>query len=727
MTGSLLLNIQKILENRAAVSPRFQQMTRLVNQLLSLMPKISYMLVITVLQLVFYASHANSNTPLLSTKHDASERVKMQREQYSQAKSQLQRFNFTAYKNLRQSLADYPLAGHLDYLYHRQYLTRLTYQQLQDFNSTHNNPLLGNKLKRAWLQQLAKQKKWPSFIRHFDETLANSNMQCQHTWALYKTGQQEKQQQAIHAAKALWMHSESRPKSCDAIFHVLIKEQHIDSHLAWQRFILAFNKGEQKLAKYLIRLLEGQQLLDANRLLKLYRQPQKIASQWQSVSDISDQTVDLLESQYQLLKKLARKHPQKARDLAITLNQASNDKPVAERLIRYLIQSKAIKSYATVPEDYAALGSPQDDSSLQWLLRAHIAQANWQAVIDTVEKLPSELKQQERWRYWYYRAKSLSGKLTLLEEQDSYRALANKASFYGFTTAQNLGLPYGFKPTQHTPKPEHIDHLLNNPYMQRAIEHFIHQEYSLARSEWRRGSQTFDTAMRIDSAYLARAIGWHHQAINSAAQAKAWQHYPLRFPNLYADQFKQQFNPPLNKNAAIADYSPRWPYAVARQESAFASDAQSSAGALGLMQIKPSTAKEVARKQRIKYQRSKLFDADYNIVLGSAYLKQLNKRYQNRALTSAAYNAGPRRANRWLKNMSQALPLDAWVETIPFSETRQYVQNIFSFSLIHALLYNEATVNTASHLTTASKNNKTVPFIYQHEQIIYPKNIRPAI
>ena len=702
-----------------SVSQCFQQTkgsSDLAYQRLSNLPIISaILLVISMLATTSYAE-----TPLIvndMSTHAVSEQTQKQRELYSQAKLMLRKpHSMTTYKKLRLALDDYPLAGHLDYLYHRQHLNKLSHQSLENFSTTHNNSLLSNKLKRAWLQHLAKRKQWSSFIQHYDKALANSNMQCQHAWALYQTGEQA---QGLEEAKVLWMHSESRPKSCDAIFHLLIKTESINSDLAWQRFILAFNARQHQLSKYLTRLLDGQQLNDANRLIKLYRQPQKIISQWQAISLIPEQSVDLLESKYQLLKKLARSYPEKARTFVLAIKKENKDQALADKVIAYLIQSQAIKSYATLPQDYIALGSPQDASSLQWLLRAHIAQANWQSVIETIDQLPAELQEHERWRYWYFRAKSLSGRLSLLEEQERYKAVANKASFYGFTTAENLGLPYGFEPIEHTPKPEHLELMRNNPYMQRASEHFVQQEYSLARSEWRRGSQSFNHAMQIDSAYFAQSLGWHHQAINTAAQAKAWQHYQLRFPKLYTEQFEQQ--------ASDAKYSKHWPaswpYAIARQESAFASDAQSGAGAMGLMQILPSTAREVARKKNVKYQRSKLFNADYNIVLGSGYLKQLNKRYQHRALTSAAYNAGPRRANKWLKNMEQPLPIDAWIETIPFSETRQYVQNIFSFSLIHSLLYDEAMLTTLNTETNTGIEKKRTPFIHHHEQMIYPNNI----
>ena len=122
--------------------------------------------------------------------------------------------------------------------------------------------------------------------------------------------------------------------------------------------------------------------------------------------------------------------------------------------------------------------------------------------------------------------------------------------------------------------------------------------------------------------------------------------------------------------------------AIIRQESAFYTSAKSHAGAQGLMQIMPATAKRVAKRNSIRYVRSKLTtDPQYNLRLGHAYLDELLNQYNNSyVLTLAAYNAGPARVRRWIKRNGDPRDpkVDAidWIEMIPFTETRNYVQRV---------------------------------------------------
>jgi len=122
--------------------------------------------------------------------------------------------------------------------------------------------------------------------------------------------------------------------------------------------------------------------------------------------------------------------------------------------------------------------------------------------------------------------------------------------------------------------------------------------------------------------------------------------------------------------------------AIIRQESAFQPDAVSSAGALGLMQLMPATAKSVATQIGLPYSKPRLTsDPAYNISLGRAYLDQLIADYGGSyVLAIAGYNAGPRRVAEWIsKNRDPRVKsVDAvdWVESIPLSETRNYVQRV---------------------------------------------------
>jgi soluble lytic murein transglycosylase len=120
-------------------------------------------------------------------------------------------------------------------------------------------------------------------------------------------------------------------------------------------------------------------------------------------------------------------------------------------------------------------------------------------------------------------------------------------------------------------------------------------------------------------------------------------------------------------------------YALIRQESQFNPRAISSADALGLMQIIPPTAAQVAGWLRLRPPtRKSMLEPNLNIRLGSRYLAYLLKRYRGRmAHAVAAYNAGPLRVDRWKKRHGDR-PIDEWVEEIPFDETRDYVKRVLS-------------------------------------------------
>jgi soluble lytic murein transglycosylase len=129
-----------------------------------------------------------------------------------------------------------------------------------------------------------------------------------------------------------------------------------------------------------------------------------------------------------------------------------------------------------------------------------------------------------------------------------------------------------------------------------------------------------------------------------------------------------------------------------RQESAFEPDARSMSDAFGLMQLLPKTARQVAREQRLRYSRSRLTDPDYNVRLGTAYFAGLEKQFGSVEAALAAYNAGEDRVTFWTTGQTYHEPAE-FVESIPFTQTRLYVQIITRNAAIYRRLYGAQNAN----------------------------------
>lgn len=145
--------------------------------------------------------------------------------------------------------------------------------------------------------------------------------------------------------------------------------------------------------------------------------------------------------------------------------------------------------------------------------------------------------------------------------------------------------------------------------------------------------------------------------------------------------------------AVPGGYEDEWTmiHAIARQESNFDRMAVSGAGARGLMQLMPGTAREQAAKMGLAYNVGALTtDTGYNIQLGSSYFQRIFARFGSYPLAIAAYNAGPGNVNKWLAANGDprtgSVDMVDWVEAIPFSETRNYVQRVLENAVVYDLM-----------------------------------------
>jgi soluble lytic murein transglycosylase len=327
----------------------------------------------------------------------------------------------------------------------------------------------------------------------------------------------------------------------------------------------------------------------------------------------------------------------------------------------------AFRWLAAVDENYVS------DSLHEKRLDLALKQQHWQALADFIETLPEKMQGKLQWKYWYARALEQQNQSSKAHEV--YQTLAKERDYYGFLASDRIGADYHFyhKPTSFTRN--QWQKIQQNPNVKRAYEfHQVGMKIN-SRRAWNYAVKQMDAKDKAIASALARHWEWYDLGIFTAAKAKAYDDLNVRFPMPYLQNLKTEAQ---TQNVDLA-----WVYGIVRQESAFAKDAHSHAGAMGLMQLMPSTGRLVARKIGLPLRRTKeILELDNNIALGTAYLSQMLDKFDgNYMLATAAYNAGPGRAVRWAKER-QCMPVDLWVEMIPFNETRRYVKRVMFYTAI---------------------------------------------
>ena len=292
-----------------------------------------------------------------------------------------------------------------------------------------------------------------------------------------------------------------------------------------------------------------------------------------------------------------------------------------------------------------------------------------------LNSLTTEGKAKQEWRYW-------EAKQDISKNIEKLTALSKERGFYPMLASAQLKQAYkvdfpvapSFTVAEQLPFEQVFA-------MIRELRELGRN--GLAKQRWRILLDNADFTTQLKLAEYAENQQWFELAVDASIVAKAWDYLSLRLPNAYSEYF----------NAALQNLniSKTFAMAIARQESAWNPMAQSSANARGLMQLLPSTAKLTAENNQLPYQGEQdLFKPLNNILLGTAHLNELNGKYpNNRILISAAYNAGANRVEKWLSRANGKLALDEFVASIPFYETRGYVQNVVTYDFYYQILQNK--------------------------------------
>ncbi|MFK7915450.1 MAG: transglycosylase SLT domain-containing protein [Pseudomonadales bacterium] len=604
------------------------------------------------------------------------------RSAYVQAKDAIRHGRTGDYQRYRKQLSDYVLAPYLDYHELRPRLNSAKTREVTAFLKTNADLPITPLLKRAWLHSLGKNRKWSTFLKHYDDE-SGAALHCYHLRALYGSKQKSK---ALAGVAELWTVGKSQPKACDPIFDVWIEKDGLTEDIVWDRLGLAVKANERALARYLVKLLGPKNRSLGQTYYGAHTHPER-AHQAALLKTDSAATREIIAHAAERL--LRRKDTKAAEQL---WRERRHWQFTAEQ--QQMFNDALLVARATEGVFPAADAPNLSESVIERLAHTAIKNMNWSQAYNWIEHLPEALGSKGQWQYWLARSLEETHGMTD-RARLAFEALARERHYYGFLAAERIKSPPMLNNESFEVDNALLQSLKGRKDLARALELYAVDEQIAAKREWRELIAKLPQQDRATAAYLARDVGWLRQSIHAANAAGLHNDLTVRFPIAHMVEYRRMSHTtgvPLTMLLAIT-----------RQESAFDPEARSHANARGLMQLLPTTAEWVARRAKLgRPTTSALYKPSTNIEIASHYLAMLLQRYNgSRPLAAAAYNAGERRVDRWIKQRGGE-PMDVWIENIPFKETRNYVQNVLAFSQVYA-----QKLNTES--ATLSANEVSVP------------------
>ena len=618
------------------------------------------------------------------------------RNSYVEADKLLNRERAGQWFKLRPKLENYPLYPYLRLKEIRVTQSQFTNSEISQIISEMEIPI-PNRFKSWWLNRLIARNDWDLISLHYGNS-SNPELQCIHTQALFKTKQYEKADPAI---RKLWLVGHSQVKQCDKVFEFALKKGVIDDDLIWQRILLSKASSRQSMTKYLDGLLRSQNLRNWVTQLNLTgSHPQTRIERNLLKWSQSKYGQDVIH--YQVTRLAKRDLSNTAtfwQRLKIAYPETIAELPQVEKTLAKRLawgqHQDAYEWLSGLPETY------RDKSILHLMMRRALAAENWGGVLSTIGLMSEQEANRSEWKFWQARALYETGDESTAKQL--WSEIAPEHSYYGFLSADRLNLDYS------------IDGLVAQVALSKAAEVTIAVAGVQRIREWlalskpynarRELNQLKDTQPKefwLHAAILFNVWKWHDGAIQAISRSGQYASFELDVSH------PSPFIETVRRESVRYGVPEHWIYAIMRQESRFIHDISSSAGAVGLMQLLPITARQTARRQGLnRPSRGDLVTASVNIRLGVAYFKQLlDSMNGNPVFALAGYNAGPRNSKLW-QNSSRVSDPAIWVETIPFTETRNYLKKILFNFVIYESIHSSSYVRLRYYLPVPETQQAT--------------------
>ncbi|WP_374666335.1 transglycosylase SLT domain-containing protein [Ramlibacter sp.] len=593
----------------------------------------------------------------------------------------------------------------------RARLDTATPAEVQDFFNRYAGTYQEDRLRNDWLQLLGQRRDWTTFAQEHPRYRMNDDreVRCYALLVQYLREGPQSPPTLAEEVRKLWLSLREAEDGCTHAASRVIGDRHFPHRLtvgdAWRKARQAMEANRPRAAAGALEIINP----DALPLLaEVNANPSKfLAAKGLAGSRLRREMVGLA------LIKLATSDPEAAASQLEhrwggQLGPEERDwvwgvigKQAALRL-----QPEAAGYFARVGRD-----SHLSDDLLAWKVRAALRGGRtpgWQAILEAVNAMSEEGRQDPAWVYWKARAllATPAAESQKAEAQRLLQSIASPRGFYEQLALEELGQKVTVPPRPAPLTEAEKEAARLNPGLNRAIYAILIGLRPDGVREWNYTTNLHRPGGMGDRELLAAAQFacdrevWD-RCINTSDRTRGEFDAEQRFPTPFRDA--------VVRRAREIGLDPAYVYGLIRQESRFIMDARSHVGASGLMQVMPATARWTAKRIGLNgFTIDQLNDRDTNIAIGTGYLKLVLDDFTgSMPLAAAAYNAGPGRPRNWRNG--PPMEAAAWAETIPFNETRDYVKKVLANTTVYAAMLTGQPQSLKARLGTVGPRDTAAP------------------
>jgi soluble lytic murein transglycosylase len=570
----------------------------------------------------------------------------------------------------------YPLTAYVDFWWHSANIAKdgsyavSQAKEIGNFLDFHPDTPFAETLRRDWLKALGAQDAWETFATAQKTYVGDDSEVTCYQWR-YRLN--NKDRDSLSEIRAAWNAGRHTTENCYATFIQAAALQPLTTDEVWTRARLAFERNQLSDGRRIVGMLNGV----PGNFDALIGQASANPAKYLATQKLSAKSRASVEPWLLAVTRQARDDPARAAELLAKHGTAlgASDRAYAWAQVGLYgamqHEPNALAWFAN--SQNADVNFALNDNQAAWKARASLRAGEWAGVRSAIEAMSTTEQRESAWRYWLARARQEAGNAEAAKVLRE--GLARENNFYGVMAAEELGVVptpnwQGYKPSA-----TDIDRVAVRPGIQRALTLYKLDMKPEALREWQSATRGLNDQDLLAASAVARQSNAPDRAINAAERTVSVHDFSQRFPMPHRSD--------LQPSAKANRLDEAWVYGLIRQESRFMADARSRVGAMGLMQLMPATARWVAKQNGMKeFSADRAIEVPVNLSLGSFYLRHVLDDVGHPVLATAAYNAGPGRARRW----RAPTPLEGaiYAESIPFSETRDYVKKVMANSWFYA-------------------------------------------